>query len=915
LEPTKLPIGLRHLEEIRAVNSNERPKMPVYAPDPDPQETREWLEAMRGVIAAEGHERARQLIARLVDEAHSGGAHVSLGFTTPYVNTIPADRQPPMPGNRDLEGRLRHYVRWNALAMVVRANKISSELGGHVASFASAATLYDVGFNHFFRAPDESFGGDLVFFQGHSSPGVYARAFLEGRITEEQLERFRQEVDGKGLSSYPHPWLMPDFWQFPTVSMGLGPIMSIYQARFMRYLHDRSLADTTGRKVWAFVGDGEMDEPESLGAISLAGREKLDDLIWVVNANLQRLDGPVRGNGKIVQELEGVFKGAGWNVIKVIWGSRWDPLLAADTSGRLVQLMNECVDGDYQTFKSRDGRYVRDEFFGRYPETKELVDDWSDAQIWNLQRGGHDSVKVYAAYKAAFEHRGQPTVVLAKTIKGYGMGEAGEAQNIAHQAKKMEVEALRIFRDRFNLPISDEAIAGEKVPFYKPPDEAPEMQYLRERLAALGSVPQRRRKSASLTVPELSAFEGQLQGTGDRHISTTMAFVRVLNVIARDREIGPRVVPIVADESRTFGMEGMFRQLGIYSSVGQLYHPQDAEQLMWYREDKLGQILQEGINEAGAISSWIAAGTSYSNHNLPMIPFYIFYSMFGFQRVGDLAWAGGDSRTRGFLLGATSGRTTLNGEGLQHEDGSSQVAASFIPNCRSYDPTFAYELAVIIQDGVRRMLAEQEDVYYYITLTNENYQHPAMPAGVRDGILRGMYLLRDAGETNGNAPRVQLFGSGAILREVAAAADLLERDWRIQADVWSVTSFNELQRDGVAAERWNMLHPKEAPRRSYVAQCLDGRIGPGVAATDYIRTFAEQIHPFVGRRYVALGTDGYGRSDFRRKLREFFEVDRHFVTLAALKALAEDETIPAATVQKALEKYKIDPNKPNPITV
>src|SRR5580700_22237 len=889
--------------------------MSIFDSDPDPQETREWLDAMRGVLTVEGHERARQLIAHLVDEAQRGGAHVSLGVTTPYVNTIPVDRQPEMPGDRELEARLRHYVRWNALAMVVRANKISSELGGHVASFASAATLYDVGFNHFFRASSNTFDGDLVFFQGHSSPGVYARAFLEGRISERQLQHFRQEVDGKGLSSYPHPWLMPDFWQFPTVSMGLGPIMSIYQARFMRYLHDRGLRDTTGRKIWAFVGDGEMDEPESLGAVSLAGREKLDNLIWVVNCNLQRLDGPVRGNGKIIQELEGVFKGAGWNVIKVIWGSRWDQLLAKDSSGRLVQLMDECVDGDYQTFKSRDGKYVRDAFFGRYPETKAMVEAWSDDEIWALQRGGHDPIKVYAAYKAASEHRGEPTVVLAKTIKGYGMGEAGEAQNIAHQAKKMEVEAMRIFRNRFSLPISDAEIGGEQIPFYKPPEDAPEMRYLRDLLAALGSVPQRRRKAASLVVPELSTFDAQLQGTGERHISTTMAFVRILNAIARDREIGARVVPIVADESRTFGMEGMFRQLGIYSSVGQLYHPQDAEQLMWYREDKLGQILQEGINEAGAISSWIAAGTAYSNHDVPMIPFYIFYSMFGFQRVGDLAWAAGDSRTRGFLLGATSGRTTLNGEGLQHEDGSSQVAASFIPNCRSYDPTYSYELAVIIQDGLRRMLAEQEDVYYYITLLNENYPHPAMPDGARDGILRGMYLLRDGGEPAKGEPRVQLFGSGAILREVLAAADLLENEWKVRSDVWSVTSFNELQRDGVAARRWSLLHPQEPPRRSFVEELLGDRPGPGVAATDYIHTFAEQIRPFVGRRFATLGTDGYGRSDFRRKLRAFFEVDRHFVALAALHALAEEGTLPASTVQKAIEKYHIDPNKPNPITV
>ena len=886
---------------------------PVKPRDPDPQETQEWVDAMRAVVALEGPDRARDLIGKLVEEAQRGGAHVSLGLETPYINTIPFDRQPAMPGDRELELRLRHYVRWNAMAMVVRSNKVSSELGGHVASFASAATMYDVGFNHFFRAPSETFGGDLVFLQGHSSPGFYARAFLEGRITEKQLENFRQEVDGKGLSSYPHPWLMPEFWQFPTVSMGLGPLMSIYQARFMRYVHDRGLRDSSDRKVWAFCGDGEMDEPESLGAISLAGREKLDNLIWVINCNLQRLDGPVRGNGKIIQELEGVFKGAGWNVIKVIWGSRWDGLLNADHGGRLVALMNECVDGDYQTFKSRDGKYVRDEFFGRYPETAAMVSGWTDDEIWALQRGGHDPVKMYAAYKAASEHRGEPTVILAKTIKGYGMGAAGEARNIAHQAKKMEIEEMRAFRDRFSIPISDKEI--EKVPFFKPDEKSAEMKYLRERVKAQGQVPQRRRRSASLAVPELSAFDAQLQSTGDREISTTMAFVRILNTIVRDHAIGPRVVPIVADESRTFGMEGMFRQLGIYSSVGQLYHPQDAEQLMWYREDKLGQILQEGINEAGAISSWIAAGTSYSNHDLPMIPFYIFYSMFGFQRVGDLAWAAGDMRTRGFLLGGTSGRTTLNGEGLQHEDGQSQVAASFIPNCRSYDPTYGYEVATIIQDGLRRMLTEQEDAYYYITLLNENYVHPAMPEGSRDGILRGMYLLRD-GAATGKPARVQLFGSGAILREVLAAADLLANDWDVGSDVWSVTSFNELARDGVEARRWNLLHPDEKARQSYVEQCLWGRTGPAIAATDYVRAFSEQIHPYVGQRqYVTLGTDGYGRSDFRRKLREFFEVNRHFVALAALRALADEGTIPMSTVSKALKKYEIDPNKPNPITV
>ncbi len=884
--------------------------------DPDPQETQEWLDSMRAVVAVEGPDRARDLLESLVDEAQRGGAHVSLGLETPYLNTIPPEKQPSMPGNAELEARLRHYVRWNAMAMVVRANKISSELGGHVATFASAATLYDVGFNHFFRAPSENFGGDLVFFQGHSSPGVYARAFLEGRITEEQLGKFRQEVDGNGLASYPHPWLMPDFWQFPTVSMGLGPIMSIYQAHFMRYVHDRGLRDTADRKVWAYVGDGETDEPETLGAISLAGREKLDNLIWVINCNLQRLDGPVRGNGKIIQELERVFKGAGWNVIKVIWGSGWDELLEKDQSGRLIQLMNETVDGDYQTFKSRNGKYVRDEFFGRYPETAALVADWSDDRVWALMRGGHDPLKVYAAYKAAFEHKGEPTVILAKTIKGYGMGDAGEGLNIAHQAKKMDVEDMRAFRDRFLVPVKDEDIPS--VPFYRPPDDSAEMQYLKERMKAQGSLPQRRRTSESLAVPELSAFESQLKGTGDREISTTMAFVRILNTIARDTTVGPRIVPIVADESRTFGMEGMFRQLGIYSSVGQLYHPQDAEQLMWYREDKHGQILQEGINEAGALSSWISAGTSYSNHDLPMVPFYIFYSMFGFQRIGDLAWAAGDSRTRGFLLGGTSGRTTLNGEGLQHEDGHSQVFASFIPNCRSYDPTFGYEVAVIIQDGLRRMLTDQEDVYYYITLLNENYTHPDMPDGAAEGILRGMHLIKDAGKTAKNAARVQLLGSGAILREVLAASDMLAKDWDVASDVWSVTSFNELARDGVETARQNMFHPESKPKLSYAESSLllAGHNGPAVAATDYVRLYAESIRPYVGkRRYVTLGTDGYGRSDFRRKLREFFEVDRRYVTIAALHALAQDGTIEMSVVSKAIKKYGIDPSKPNPLSV
>jgi pyruvate dehydrogenase E1 component len=882
------------------------------APQSDPQETREWVEAIEGVLQHEGPARAQELIGAIVETAQRGGAHVSLGLSTPYMNSIPASEQAPMPGNDELETRIRHYVRWNAMAMVARTNKDSSELGGHVASFASSATLYDVGFNHFFRAQSENFGGDMVFLQGHSAPGFYARAFLEGRITEEQLENFRREVEGKGLSSYPHPWLMPDFWQFPTVSMGLGPIMSIYSARFMRYMHDRGIIDSADRKVWAFLGDGETDEPESLGAISLAGREKLDNLIWVINCNLQRLDGPVRGNGKIIQELETVFKGAGWNVIKVIWGSNWDALLERDHTGKLVQLMNECVDGDYQTFKSRDGAFVREHFFGRYPETRELVAHMSDDDIWALQRGGHDPRKVYAAYKAAFEHKGQPTVILAKTIKGYGMGESGEAQNIAHQAKKMKVESMRNFRDRFHLPVPDNII--ESLPFLRPSEDSPEMKYLREVVQRRGYIPSRRQKSASLTVPDLSAFSAQLKGTGDREISTTMAFVRLFTALVKDKEIGPKVVPIVADESRTFGMEGLFRQLGIYSSVGQLYRPQDAEQLMWYREDKQGQILQEGINEAGAISSWIAAGTSYSTHNVPMVPFYIFYSMFGFQRIGDLAWAAADSRTRGFLLGGTSGRTTLNGEGLQHEDGHSQVFASFIPNCVSYDPTYGYEVAVIVQDGLRRMLANQEDVYYYITLLNENYKHPDMPEGAEQGILKGIYLLR-SGEKSKKSARVQLMGSGAILREVEAAAKLLKEDFNVDADVWSVTSFNELRRDGIDAERWNLLHPEEKPRVPYVEQVLHGHDGPVIASTDYIRTYADQIRPFINRRYTTLGTDGFGRSDTRKQLRAFFEVDRRYVALAALKALADEGDLKPSVVSEAIKRYGIDPAKPNPVTV
>jgi pyruvate dehydrogenase E1 component len=887
--------------------------------DIDAEETRDWLDSLDSVVRADGAERARFLIQRLLEEAGRVGASPPLTGPTPYVNTIPASDDPAYPGDAPLEQRLRNLIRWNAMALVLQANKESSELGGHIASYQSAATLYEVGFNHFWHAPSEDHGGDLVLMQGHSSPGFYARAFLEGRLSEEQMRRFREEVDesgrfdGKGLSSYPHPWLMPDFWQFPTVSMGLGPLMAIYHARFMKYLQGRGVAQTEGRKVWAFLGDGETDEPESLGAISMAGREKLDNLIFVVNCNLQRLDGPVRGNGKIIQELETVFRGAGWNVLKVIWGSRWDPLLAADRDGLLVRRMEEAVDGEYQVFKARDGAYVREHFFGRYPELKQMVADMSDEEIFALNRGGHDPIKVHSAYAAAVAHTGQPTVILAKTVKGYGMGEAGEGQNITHQQKKMTANALTAFRDRFKLDISDEEVANAD--FHRPPDDSPEMRYLREHRAALGGgLPARRRTAEPLEVPPLSAFGAQLAPTKGREISTTMAFVRVLNTLLRDKQIGNRVVPIVPDESRTFGMEGMFRQFGIFSQLGQLYQPEDADQLMFYREDKKGQILQEGINEPGAFSSWIAAATSYANHGVPMLPFYIYYSMFGFQRVGDLAWAAGDSRARGFLIGGTAGRTTLNGEGLQHEDGHNHLFAAAIPNCVAYDPTFAHEVAVVVQDGLRRMLAEQEDVFYYITVMNENYEHPGLTEGTEEGIVRGMYLLRE-GEGAKDAPRLQLMGSGTILREVIAGADLLRDDFGVAADVWSVTSFTELGRDGMEADRWNLLHPGEERRQSYVEQCLAGRAGPVVASTDYIRAFAEQIRPYVPGPYRVLGTDGYGRSDYRVKLRRFFEVDRHYVAVAALKSLADAGEVEPAKVQQAIEKYDIDTERPAPLRV
>jgi pyruvate dehydrogenase E1 component len=883
----------------------------IAASDPDPIESQEWLEALDSVVTFEGTERAQFLLKLLVDKAHEAGADLPFTANTGYLNTIPTRQQVPSPGDPAIEWRIRSLTRWNAMATVLRANRVTSELGGHIVSFASSATLYDVGFNHFWHAPSEDHGGDLVFIQGHTAPGIYARAFLEGRLSEADLSRFRQETAPGGLSSYPHPWLMPDFWQFPTVSMGLGPLMAIYQARFMRYLHDRGIVNSEGRKVWAFMGDGEMDEPESLGAISLAGRERLDNLVFVINCNLQRLDGPVRGNAKIIQELESEFRGSGWNVIKVIWGSLWDPLIEQDATGLLRQRMEECVDGEYQAFKARGGAYTRENFFGKYPELAKQVAHMSDEDIWRLNRGGHDPHKVYAAYHAAVHHQGQPSVILAKTVKGYGMGEAGEGQNITHQQKKMGEDAIRAFRDRFDIPVTDEELAD--VPFYRPPDDSPEIQYLQARRKALGGyLPSRRATAAVLEIPELKAFEAQLKGTGEREVSTTMAFVRILNTLVRDKKLGASVVPIVPDESRTFGMEGMFRQLGIYSSVGQLYRPEDADQLMFYKEDKKGQVLQEGINEAGAFSSWIAAATAYSTHGTSMIPFYVFYSMFGFQRIGDLAWAAGDMQARGFLIGGTAGRTTLNGEGLQHQDGHSHVLASTIPNCVSYDPTFAFEVAVIIQDGLRRMYVDQESVFYYITTMNENYRHPPMPEGSEAGILKGLYRLRPNG-AKGDGPRVQLMGSGTILNEVIAAAEILESDFGVSADLWSAPSFNELAREGRDAVRWNLLHPEAPARASYVEQCLGGSEGPVIAATDYIGAYAEQIRAFVPGRYVVLGTDGFGRSDLRKSLRRHFEVDRHYVTVAALKALADEGVLPASRVTEAIQKFDIDPQKPNPL--
>ena len=879
--------------------------------DIDPEETLEWLESLDSVLEREGPGRAHFLLDRLIDKTRRSGAYLPFKATTAYLNTIPLSQQRPIPGDQAIEHSLRSVIRWNAAAMVVHANRKSSELGGHIASFASAATLYDVGFMHFFKAPTEENMGDLVFFQGHSAPGIYARAFLEGRISEEQLMAFRQEALNKnGLSSYPHPWLMPNFWQFPTVSMGLGPLMAIYQARFMKYLHNREIQPQQDRKVWAFMGDGEMDEPESLGAISLAVRENLDNLIFVINCNLQRLDGPVRGNGKIIQELEAVFRGAGWNVIKVVWGSYWDHLLAKDTSGMLQKLMEETIDGEYQACKAKGGAYTREHFFGKYPETLELVANMSDEDIWRLNRGGHDPHKVYSAYAEATESVDRPTVILAKTVKGYGMGEAGEGQNITHSQKKMGEEALTKFRDRFNIPVSDEEIP--KAPFYKFPEDSEEMKYMRASREKLGGyMPVRSDSAKPLIVPGLEIFDALLKDSGEREISTTMAFVRMLSSLARDKNIGQNIVPIVPDEARTFGMEGMFRQLGIYSFKGQLYEPMDSDQVMYYREDIKGQILEEGINEAGAMSSWIAAGSAYSAHGVSMIPFYIYYSMFGFQRIGDLAWAAGDMQVRGFLMGGTAGRTTLAGEGLQHQDGHSLIVAGTIPNCISYDPTFAYELAVIIHSGMKRMYQQKENVFYYISVMNENYQHPALPKGAEEGIIKGIYCF-DEGEEKG--PKVQLMGSGTILREVIAAAQLLKDDFDVNADVWSATSINELAREAKACSRWNQLHPTKKARQSYLETQLRGRKGPMIVATDYIRAYAEQIREYVWSRFVSLGTDGFGRSDTRENLRIFFEVNRFYIVVAALKALSDDGELDSKIVQQAIKKYGIDPEKPNPIT-
>ncbi|QFU08947.1 Pyruvate dehydrogenase E1 component [Rhodobacteraceae bacterium THAF1] len=875
--------------------------------DIDPVESQEWQEAIEDVIARDGADRAHFLLDKAVQKARAEGANLPFSAQTPYQNTIPAEDLLEIPGDADMEKRIRSINRWNAMATVVRANKAEDGIGGHIASFASSAAMYDIGLNHFWRARSATHGGDLVFFQGHVIPGIYARSFMEGRLSEEDLAGFRMETDGKGLSSYPHPWLMPDYWQFPTVSMGLGPLMAVYQARFMRYMENRGLIEKSDRKVWAFLGDGEMDEPESLGAITIAAREKLDNLIFVVNCNLQRLDGPVRGNHKIVQELEGNFRGSGWNVIKVLWGKGWDDLLERDTSGKLRQLMDETLDGDYQTFKSKDGAYIREHFFGKYPETAALVEDMTDEEIFSLRRGGHDPQKVYTAYKRATETKGRPSCLLIKTVKGYGMGTAGEGANTAHQSKKMDVAQMKAMRDRFKIPVDDKDI--EKVPFVTLNNA--QKAYLADRRKDLGgSFPSRYTGAPSLEIPPLESFKRELQSSGDREFSTTMAFVRILTTLLRDKKVGERVVPIVPDESRTFGMEGLFRSVGIYNPLGQQYTPQDAETMSYYKESQNGQVLQEGINEAGAMADWIAAATSYSTHGVPMIPFYIYYSMFGFQRIGDLAWAAGDSRARGFMLGGTAGRTTLNGEGLQHEDGHSHILAGTIPNCISYDPTFSYEVAVIVQNGMQRMFADQEDVYFYITLNNENYLHPEMPMGAEEGIIKGLYKAQKADKPG--KKHVNLVGSGTILMQSYKAAEMLKEDFGVTADIWSATSLNELARDGQDAERWNRLNPTSEPKVPYVTQCLQNANGPVIAATDYVKNFAEQIRAFVPQSFTVLGTDGFGRSDSRANLRKFFEVDANHIAAAAMHALYKEGTVSKADMEKAVQRYEIDGDKPNP---
>ncbi len=879
--------------------------------DLDPIETQEWLEALQSMQYHSGAERVNFILQTLNKVANIIAPATDI-MKTPYVNTILVDQEAPFPGDLELECKIRALNRWNAIAIVVRASKNNMDLGGHIGTFASAAILYDVGFNHFWRGPLASHGGDMVFIQGHSSPGIYARSFLEGRITQQQLNNFRQEVAGKGLSSYPHPWLMPSYWQFPTVSMGLGPLQAIYQAKMQRYLEARNLILKSDKKIWCFCGDGEMDEPESLGAITVASREKLDNLIFVINCNLQRLDGPVRGNQLVIQEFEGAFRGAGWNVIKVLWSSAWDDLFKRDTNGLIQQRMLEIVDGEYQNYAARDGAYIREKFFGASPELLQLVEHLTDDELMHLQRGGHDPKKVYAAYYAATHHVGSPTVILAKTVKGYGLGSAGEGLNTAHNTKKMTNDQLLAFRERFNLPISDAYI--DEVKFYRPADDSPEIQYLQARRKELfGYLPSRREKAdKTLITPALEDFSAFFTGTAEREISTTMAFVRIITQLCKDKQIGKYVVPIIPDEARTFGMEGLFRQFGIYAAEGQKYTPVDSEQVMFYKETSDGQILEEGINEAGAFCSWLAAATSYSNHNQIMIPFYIYYSMFGFQRVGDLAWAAGDSRARGFLLGATAGRTTLNGEGLQHEDGHSLIMSGLIPNCVSYDPTFNYEVAVIIQDGLKRMVERQEDVFYYITLMNENYTHPAMPEGAVDGILKGLYKLQSA--VKPQELQVQLLGSGTILREVIAAAELLSKDFDVAADIWSATSFNLLGQDGLEIDRWNMMHPDAEPKKAYITKCLQDASGPVIAATDYVKAYADQVRKYIPQSYTVLGTNGFGRSDSREMLRHFFEVDRYYIVIAALKALADAGRLKHMVVSNAIKQYKLDTEKVNPGT-